>query len=306
MLSHASPVIAVSALALLAVQAPAAETCHYVNGAEGIKAATLPPPGFYWRSYNVWYTADTITDGSGDDLPFDFNLDVLATVHRLVWISDFKLFGADYGATAVIPLVNNDLEITPPGGVPGAGVDDHEFGLGDIALEPFVLAWHGERWDASFGAAVYVPVGIYAPAEPASTGKDPWAGMFTAGGTYYFDAEKTWSASILARYEIHSSKRDLNIKAGDDFHFEWGVGKTIAQGWDVGVAGYCQWQVSDDSGTDVTWDRTVHDRVFAVGPEVSGFVPQWGLGVSLRVQWEFEAIDRPEGVVSTLTLTKRF
>ena len=36
----------------------AQETGHYVNGVEGIKAATLPPPGFYYRLYNVFYNAD--------------------------------------------------------------------------------------------------------------------------------------------------------------------------------------------------------------------------------------------------------
>ncbi|UCD74837.1 MAG: transporter [Phycisphaerales bacterium] len=292
--------VILSAAALPAVPAFAGETCHYVNGTEGIKAATLPPPGFYWRSYNVWYTADTITDSQTDDLPFDFDLEVLATTQRFLWITDFKLFGADYGVSAVIPLVSTDLEMK------GAGIDDREFGLGDIAVEPLVLAWHGKRYDLSFGAALYVPTGEYSPNKPASPGKDQWTGMFTGGATLYLDAEKTWSASILARYEIHSAKREQNIKAGDDFHFEWGVGKTVAEGWDVGVAGYCHWQVNDDSGTDVTWDPTVRDSVFAIGPEVAGFIPQAGLGLSLRVLWEFEAADRSEGIVSTLTLTKAF
>ena len=28
-------------------------TGHYVAGVEGIKASTLPPPGFYLRDYNI-------------------------------------------------------------------------------------------------------------------------------------------------------------------------------------------------------------------------------------------------------------
>lgn len=298
-------VSAVCIAGLAAAGAQAAETCHYVNGTEGIKAATLPPPGFYWRSYNVYYTAGKTMDGDGNEVAGDFDLNVMATTQRLVWISEHKLFKADYGASIVIPLVNNDLEITPPG-APGPAVDDHHFGFGDIAVEPLALAWHGERWDASFGAAVYLPIGDYDANDPASTGKDHWTGMFTLGGTYYIDAEKTWSASILARYETHSSKSDLDIQAGDDFHFEWGIGKTITPGLDIGVAGYCQWQLTDDEGADVNYDPSIHDRVFAVGPEISGFIPKWGLGLSFRALWEFEAQDRPEGMVATFTLTKSF
>lgn len=130
--------------------------------------------------------------------------------------------------------------------------------------------------------------------------------MFTLGGTYYLDAEKTWSASILARYETHSEKGDLDVQPGDDFHFEWGIGKTFAKIWDVGLAGYCHWQVTDDSGSDVSWDKGDHDRVYAIGPEVSVFIPSITSFLSLRTLWEFDAKDRPEGHCTSLTFTKRF
>jgi hypothetical protein len=278
--------------------ASAGETGHYVNGVEGIKASTLPPPGFYYRMYNVYYDADEIMDEDGDALDVGLDVHVYALVNRFVWISDIKMLGADFGADVIIPLVYTDLEIK------AFDVDDDEFGLGDIAIEPFVLSWHGARYDASFGLAVYVPTGE--TAEPASPGKDFWTGLVTLGGTYYFDVEKTWSASILSRYEIHSEKDETDVRPGNDFHFEWGIGKTLAKIWDVGLAGYCQWQVTDDSGSDVEWDKGVHDRVFAVGPEVTVFIPPARSFLSLRSLWEFGAKDRTEGQVIALTLTKAF
>ena len=278
----------------------AGETGHYVNGSEGIKAATLPPPGFYWRLYNQFYTADTVKDGNGNELDVGFDLNVYALVNRFVWISNVKILGADFGASLVVPLVCTDIQIK------GMGIDDKEFGLGDIAVEPFVLSWHNPCYDAAFGLALYVPTGEYDINEAASPGKDFWTGMATVGVTYYFDEERSWSASILGRYEIHSEKDETDVRPGDDFHFEWGIGKTVAKIWDVGLTGYCQWQVTDDSGTDVTWDKRDHDRVFAVGPEVSVFLPPARLSASLRSQWEFGAEDRAEGNVTTLVLTKMF
>ncbi len=280
--------------------AAAGETGHYVSGGEGIKAATLPPPGFYWRLYNQFYKANTLKDKNGHELDVGYDLNVYSLVNRFVWISNIKILGADFGVSIVIPLVYTDIENK------GAGIDDEKFDLGDIAVEPFVLSWHGPRYDAAFALALYVPTGEYDKNEAASPGKDFWTGMATVGGTYYFDVEKSWSASILSRYEIHSKKDETDVKPGNNFHFEWGIGKTLAKIWDVGLTGYCQWQVTDDSGSDVTWDKSVHDRVYAVGPEVSVFIPPAKLSVSLRSQWEFCAEDSAEGNITTLVLTKIF
>ena len=112
----------------------AGETGHYVNGVEGIKAGTLPPPGFYYRLYNVFYNADTLMDPDGDELDLGFDVSVYAMANRFVWMTDKKILGANYGANVVIPLVYTDIKIS------AAGVDDDEFGLGDICVEPFILS----------------------------------------------------------------------------------------------------------------------------------------------------------------------
>ena len=40
-------------------------SAHYAPGVEGIKAASLPPPGVYFRDYSYFYTADQLNDSSG-------------------------------------------------------------------------------------------------------------------------------------------------------------------------------------------------------------------------------------------------
>ncbi len=299
-------IIALGIVGILSGGAFAGEAgTHYVNGVEGLKAASLPPPGFYYRMYNVLYTADALTDDNGDEIDaINFDVSVFANVHRLIWMSNYKIWGADFGADIIIPLINTDIEVKAKGGP--TLTDDSQFSLGDICLEPFLLSWHGPRYDAAAALAVYIPTGDYDKTEAASPGKDMWTGMFTLGGTLYFDAEKTWSASILGRYETHSEQGDRDVTYGDDFHFEWGVAKTFNKFWDVGLAGYSQWQISDDSGSDVTWDKSVHDTIHAIGPEVNIFAPSWKLFVSLRILGEFGAEDRSEGNITTLTLTKIF
>jgi len=277
----------------------AGETGHYVHGVEGIKAATLPPPGFYYRLYTAYYDANKYMDQDGNKANFDFDVTLFALVNRFIWVTDYTILGGNYFMDAVIPLLNTDIKH-------GAlGFDDSRFGLSDINIEPFGISWHGSRYDAAVGLSVYVPTGEYDQTNLASPGKDFWTGMLTLGGTYYFDEKKTWAGSILGRYEVHSKKGDQDITPGNDFHFEWAISKTVATFWDVGIAGYCHWQVTDDRGSGAT-NTDVHDRVYAIGPEISAFFPQVKLGVSLRSQWEFEAQDRSEGNMTTLTITKVF
>jgi len=271
---------------------------EYPSGIEGIKAGSVPPPGFYYKMYNVLYTADTMTDDNGNELDLDFDLNLFVNAHRFLWVSDYEIFGGTYGADVIIPIFNVDLQIGK------LGIDSSEFGLGDICFEPLVLAWHGPQYDTALGLGFFAPTGQYDKTEPASPGKDMWTWMVTAGGTYYLDSERSWSASILARYEIHGEKDETDLKPGNDFHFEWGIGKTLAKICDVGLTGYCQWQTTDDSGTQGA--RVNKDRVYAIGPELSIFIPQITFFISLRSQWEFSARERSEGNFTTLTFTKIF
>lgn len=276
----------------------AAANNHYSNGVEGLKAATIAPPGFYYRMYNYYYDADTMTDKSGNKANIDFDIELYAMANRFLWVTEKTFLGADIFMDVTIPLVSSNLSIGM------FDIDDDQAGLGDINLEPFGLSWHGQRYDAAFGLSVYMPTGDYDKKDPASVGRGYWTVMTTLGGTLYLDEAKSWSASVLGRYEVHSNRDGDDYSPGDDFHFEWGVAKKLARIFDVGLAGYCQWQVTDDSGADaVTKD---HDRVFAVGPELSVFIAPVKSFLNLRILEEFDAKDRSEGTVAAMTLTYIF
>jgi hypothetical protein len=286
---------------LLSTSVLAGETSHYVPGVEGIKAASIPPPGSYSRTYFSFYHADTLMNENGDELDVDFDIDVLALSERLIWVSDKESWGGGrLAADMVIPFVSTDLSI-------GAfGVDEKDSGMADIFIEPFILTWNEPRYDFAFGGGLYMPTGSYDKLNSASVGKDFWTLMLTVGGTHYFDISRSWAASILARYEINSEKDETAVTPGDNFSFEWGISNAINPAWEVGLTGYASWQVSDDKGSDVTWDPSIHDQVYAIGPEISTFIPDMSLIFSLRALWEFGAEDRSEGSMMTMTLTKIF
>lgn len=268
---------------------------HYPAGAEGIKGASLPPPGLYFRDYTFFYTADRFKNG-----PPEFDITACLNAPRLIWMTDWKVLGADYGMDVIIPFGYMDWDA----GAPGAMAGDSYFGLGDIQIEPLLLSWHLPQMDLAAGYAVWAPTGDFSPGRPDLLAKGFWSHMLTFGGTFYLDSEKTWALSLLNRYEFCHEQEKTDIEPGQVYTLEFGLSKAISPTLDVGLVGYWQQQTTDDEGLNAT--STKRDRKLGLGAEVSGACPVTGLLTSLRYAYEFDAVDRPEGHLLTLTLTKRF
>jgi hypothetical protein len=270
-------------------------TGHYPAGVEGIKAGSLPPPGLYFRDYNLFYHADKM-----DGLPAgtDFNVFAYVNAPRVIWMTEKKVLGATYGMDVLLPIAATDLKVGPN--------TFDSFTIGDICIEPLLLGWHGDRYDLGIGYAVWAPIGDYDLANPSQPGKGFWSHMFTVGGTYYVDAEKTWALSVLNRFEIHHRNDDLKITPGASSTLEWGISKTLKPGLDAGIVGYYATQIGDDTGPGVNYNPNTHAHVMAVGPEISGACSYLGVIISARYLREFGANARSEGGTGVLTITKRF
>lgn len=278
----------------------AGETGHYPLASKGILGSSLPPPGYYLEMFHIFYRADTVRNRHSRRVHNDFKLRSFAYAHKFIHITGKKLLGADYGWAILVPLVYTDVQAGR------AGLHDSGFSLGDIFLEPIILGWHGPRYDIAFSLSAFAPVGKYDRKRPSTAGKGFWSFMFTIGATVYFDDAKTWHLSVLTRTETHTRKRHTDIRPGNNFSLEWGLGKRLLPGFDLGISGYCQWQFTRDSGSDVTWDRDTRDRAFSVGPEVHYLFKKPKLHCILRAQKEFGVVDRPSGLVFALVATKLF
>jgi hypothetical protein len=268
-------------------------TAHYCPGAEGLSAASVPPPGFYARDYNMFYTSDRHNNAAGrSDGPANYNVFTYANVPRVIWISNMKFLGGEVGADALLPLVDESVK--------AGSFDSTTFGVGDLLVSG-ILAWHPQRFDLVVCDGVWMPSGDFAAGKTTRAGKGYWADMLTAGGTWYMDADKTWAVSALNRYEFNGEQRDTQVTPGQAYTMEWGVGKTFQSKISAGAAGYYQQKITADSGANAN-----DNRVAAVGPEIGGLIPKIEVEVSLRYLYEFLAEDRAQGQTITLTLTKRF
>ena len=271
-------------------------SAHYAPGVEGIKAASLPPPGVYFRDYNYFYTADQLNDSSGNKFgPADLDAFTYVNLPRILWITDTKFLGGFIGLDGFLPLVYQQASAT--------GFSGNRFGVGDLFAEG-TLSWHVKQFDFAVGSGVDLPTGDSptSPGPSAKPGLGYWTFMQTAGATWYIDQEKTWAVSALNRLEFNTSQRDTDITYGDAYTLEWGVSKTVAKVVDLGAVGYYQQQVNPNSGE--SWSS--RNCVAAVGPEVSVAFPKQMFFASLRYNYEFMAESRAQGNAVTLTLTKRF
>ncbi len=274
---------------------------HYPYGAEGVKAASVPPPGFHYRTYNTLYHPTTLRDNNGDKLDVNFDLNVFSSVQRFIHVTEYKILGGNFFYNVLVPLVYKDLEID------ASGVSDSQgLGLGDIVFEFSGLGWHLDRLNFVAALAVIAPTGEFDENQPASLGLGYWSGMLTLGATAYFDEAKTWSFSALSRTLVHTEQKDTNITPGSEFVVEYGLGKEFAVREKLlvrpGIAGCSYWQISDDSDGNSNDNRK---QSHAIGAEINFFwLPPTLFQVNLRVLRDYSVENGPDGAQVVVTLTK--
>ena len=111
---------------------------------------------------------------------------------------------------------------------------------------------------------------------------------------------------------MHGNKEGADIRPGDNLTVSWGLSQILPLNKkqsvlaDIGFDGHDLFQVSGDSGRNVTWDASVHDGVHGFGPSVAFIFPFWHASLSLRWMHEYNARDRFQGDIFTINLAKKF
>ncbi len=124
------------------------------------------------------------------------------------------------------------------------------------------------------------------------------------GSTVYLNKTRTLTAAATFSAEFNTNKRGTDTTVGDTGTIEGGIGKTfykkvagpIPMITNLGVAGYTQFKMTNDSGSDIPLIlRGLKDRVSGIGPEFNIFIPKSRLTFIARYEPEFEAYNRTQG-----------
>jgi hypothetical protein len=233
-------------------------------------------------------------------LDVDTGLDVFTDLTTAGWTTPLTVLGANYGMNVTVPLVvtNGSLDVNTNNPLFG-GISSSRTAVGtsSIYVEPINLGWHTPTFDAITAFGFFAPAGSYSPHRVINTGLGRWAEMFSLGGTGYSDAERTWSFALEWRYLTHQSQQGIDLRAGDDFVVEGGIGRkfdTPIGPVSVGAVGFGYWQISSATGSAIPPAlQGLRANVYALGPEVNA-ATQFGR-YYLRFLTEFGAANTPQG-----------
>lgn len=131
---------------------------------------SAPPGTFVLVTYFNQIHYPDYVDNHGDDYDFGFDQSVmlLRPVYFVGKIAD-KL---SYGLNAIIPIAHLSLDSNNVAGAPSV----NEFGLGDIAIAPFLYLYENpdSQFYVSFWEFVFFPTGDYDIKNLVNIGRDAW------------------------------------------------------------------------------------------------------------------------------------
>lgn len=304
--------------------AESGELGHYMPGVASIRDFVVPnEPSFYYLQYNIYYTADKYKDRDGDTadelslgpvtVDVDADIDVIAIVPMFLWVSPWEVLGAKYAAWVTTPIQNISVQASLSTQTRfGADIDEEQWGLGDISIRPIWLGWNSKHFAISLGYDVYAPTGKYDDEDVDNTGLGFWSHGFQAAITWFPWEHQGTAVAVAGIYEIHGEKDDVDITPGDRFTLEYGVSQYLpvnkAQTLlaELGITGYGQWQVEEDSGSDVIEALNTKDEIYGIGGQISLVYIPWDAALTFRYLTEYDAEARFEGELFTICLAKGF
>jgi hypothetical protein len=317
---------------------------HYAPGMMNVRDMATPADGLYVVWYNWGISSDTFVDRDGDkvdrlnlsevdpaypDLDVELELDGLATVPVLFWSKGTRYLGnARYIAMIAPNYFTADYKAV--GEVVGGGSDPgytegSVSGWSDLVVTPIGLSWalghFGEvsvpdedmiaagapplrRFNATAAYSFVAPTGRYTTGADDNIGLGFWTHQFQGFGYYYpFEHQSTALMAGLT-YELNSGIKDVDVNPGNRLSLEWGVSQYFNSWFEFSVHGAHNWQITDDTGTDVFWDPAAHDRKNSLMLG-AGFWP-WAGRLQLNARWGFDYGSRQRFDNSNLMLNVTF
>jgi hypothetical protein len=313
-----------------------AQTEHYSPGSFNIRDFALPDPGLYGAVYNYGYLTNELKDANGNQLNsvtiqgpggrvsatvnLNVNVHLYGLAPVLIWVPKKKVLGAKYGVMLNPTFANTSLSgLLSRAEGSGQNVSAGQFSVGDTYVSPVWLDWSGKHYDAVANYGFYIPTGKYSVAtvnvpvvgpvrvaSPDNVGLGFWENQ-TQGAVYLYPwADKRLAIENAITWESNRNKRGFDVTQGQYLTWNWGASQYLPLKKDqsllaeVGPAGYGNFQVSDDTGTDAR-NPGVHDKVYGVGVQAGITIPKRMMALNFHWFHEFAAVNRFQGSVLGLS-----
>jgi hypothetical protein len=266
----------------------------YPLGAENYMSGAMPPPGIYGQLFVNHYEADNLRGNDGKKLPMDFRVRANAITPRLIWVSDYTLFGASVALHAIVPLVDLKVELN--------GQSQNKQGLGDVIFGPALGFHHSEKFHSILALDMIAPTGRYDRGDLANTGRNYWVIEPVYAMSYVDPNGFNLDAKVM--YDFNRENPATDYRSGQEFHVDYAVGWGLGNGWVLGVGGYYYRQTTDDRQNGETIEDN-KGRALAIGPSIK-YTSNNGWFVTGKWEQETEVRNRAQGNAYWMKLTVPF
>ena len=331
-------------IAAITTATASAQSDHYFPASYNIRDFTLPDPGFYGAVYNIGYLTDDLKNADGNPLNsvtitgpggrvsatvnVHVDLHLYALAPLVIWVPKKKILGAKYGVMLNPTFSNTSLGAAlsrVEGTGQGISASGGQFAIADTYVAPFWMDWTGKHYDAVINYGFYIPTGSYhvqtanvpvvgpvRVVDPDNTGLGFWENQVQSAIYWYPWPDKRMAVENAITWEIDQKKRSFDLTYGDFLTWNWGVSEFLPLKKDesllaeIGPAGYGNFQVSNDTGSDAPNDPNVHQKVYGAGIQVGLTMPKRMMILNFHWFREFSAVDRFQGTALGLSFVARF
>lgn len=259
----------------------------YSPGFNATNSGVLPSPGLTYENAFIDYSFDQVDCPVCGNIPGKFNAALFADVNVFVWVSKKKILGGTYAAAAGLPFTNSALGLAGLGTIGGGG------GFADSFYQPFTLSWHLKRADVMAAYDFFAPTGKYTAGATDNTGVGHWTNAPAAGETFYLTKNKGTQFSSYQLWEFHTTQEQTNIHAGQALDVDYSLTqiiplqKNMSTLVQAGLAGYGQYQVSDNSGPGINPSAPGHYSINSIGGAANVILPARKVTLGVKLMKEF-------------------
>jgi hypothetical protein len=294
-------------------------------------------PGLYFRNDLMYYGGSLPSEVSlGRNIVADAEMDMWTTILKLVYVSDFELFGGRYGAGVFLPVIfdtNVKARIEAGPFLRGRSISiegqDNRGGFGDLVVLPLSFTWKWGDVNVNLSEAVFMPSGYYNENEIVNLGRNYWS-FDTLVGLTWLHPTRGHEISFNVGFMSNTENEATQYQSGDEFHLDYTVAQHFSEEFGIGVTGYYYNQLGSDDGPLLDRLRRIRNTqnqiLAAFGqptlPTLGGFQGESaGIGPAVRYspklgdkqihfigKWihEFSATNRFKGDIAVLSFAFEF
>jgi hypothetical protein len=215
---------------------------HLPGVTEGIPAAALPPPGFYF-SNDLAYIDARFQDGSGNTLSTPaggINVVAWVEVPLLLWSSPWHVLGAQYGAFIAQPLVNLQVHSFLSG-------NNFRTGFYNTIVNPAILSWHvAPNLFIGANMPIYFRDGNWSKGAAINIANHSWTFGPSAAVSYL---DGGFMATANLEFDVQTENKDfapgLRYQSGNIMTVDYTAQQSLGK-WTGGIVGFWIYQVADD------------------------------------------------------------